>query len=83
GITVGAVINGFNVTGRHFSGSALDWLTPFPIFCGFALLVTYALLGSSWLIMKTEHQLHRKMCTITVYLAITLLMVNAIVSLWT
>lgn len=83
GITVGAVINGFNVTGRHFSGSALDWLTPFPIFCGFALLVTYALLGSSWLIMKTEHQLHRKMCTITVYLAITLLVVIAIVSLWT
>ncbi len=33
--------------------------------------------------MKTEHQLHRKMCTITVYLAITLLVVIAIVSLWT
>ncbi|GLX64567.1 MULTISPECIES: cytochrome d ubiquinol oxidase subunit II [Proteus] len=83
GVTVGAVINGFEVTGRSFSGSALDWLSPFPLFCGFALLITYALLGSSWLIMKTEHQLHRKMCSITVYLAIALLVAIAIVSLWT
>ncbi|OAT33217.1 cytochrome d ubiquinol oxidase subunit II [Proteus myxofaciens] len=83
GITVGAVINGFDVIERRFNGSALDWLTPFPVFCGFALLVTYALLGSSWLIMKTEHKLHRKMCSLTVYLAIILFIVIAIVSLWT
>lgn len=83
GIAVGALINGFEVTGRRFSGSALDWLAPFPLFCGFALLITYALLGSSWLIMKTEHQLHRQMCSITIYLAIALLVAIAIVSLWT
>jgi cytochrome d ubiquinol oxidase subunit II len=28
GVVVGAVINGFDVEGRRFVGSALDWLTP-------------------------------------------------------
>jgi cytochrome d ubiquinol oxidase subunit II len=32
----------------------LDWLTPFSLFTGFGLIVAYALLGSTWLIMKTE-----------------------------
>ncbi|PHM56827.1 cytochrome d ubiquinol oxidase subunit II [Xenorhabdus sp. KK7.4] len=83
GITVGAVINGFEITGRHFSGSALSWLAPFPLFCGFGLIIAYALLGSSWLIMKTEYRLHRKMCSLTVYLALALLAVIAVISIWT
>ncbi|WP_340609541.1 cytochrome d ubiquinol oxidase subunit II [Xenorhabdus bharatensis] len=83
GITVGAVINGFEVTGRHFSGSALSWLAPFPLFCGFGLIIAYALLGSSWLIMKTEYRLHRKMCSLTVYLALALLAIIAVISIWT
>jgi len=32
GIVVGAMINGFDVEGRRFAGSALDWLTPFNLF---------------------------------------------------
>ncbi|GAB1438825.1 cytochrome d ubiquinol oxidase subunit II [Providencia sp.] len=83
GITVGTVISGFQVTGRHFSGSPLAWLEPFPLFCGVGLVIAYALLGSSWLVMKTEQMLHRKMCSLTVYLAIALLIVIAIVSIWT
>ena len=34
GIVVGAMINGFDVEGRRFVGSSLDWFTPFNLFCG-------------------------------------------------
>lgn len=51
---VGAVINGFDVEGRRFVGSALDWLTPFNLFCGIGLVVAYTLLGTTWLIMKAK-----------------------------
>lgn len=37
----------FQVEGRTFSGSQLDWLTPFNLFCGVGLVVTYALLGAT------------------------------------
>ncbi|EGV5588072.1 cytochrome d ubiquinol oxidase subunit II [Salmonella enterica] len=46
GVVVGAVVSGFQVEGRTFSGSQLDWLTPFNLFCGVGLVVTYALLGA-------------------------------------
>lgn len=46
-VVVGAVINGFTVSGRAFSGGMFDWLTPFSLFCGFGLCVTYALLGAT------------------------------------
>ncbi|HBH15862.1 MAG TPA: ubiquinol oxidase subunit II, partial [Leclercia adecarboxylata] len=48
GIVVGAMINGFDVEGRRFAGSALDWLTPFNLFCGLGLMVAYTLLGTTW-----------------------------------
>ena len=54
GVVLGAVINGIPVVNRTYAGGALDWLTPFTLFCGFALVVAYALLGCTWLIMKTE-----------------------------
>jgi len=47
GIVVGAMINGFDVEGRRFAGSALDWLTPFNLFCGLGLMVAYTLLGTA------------------------------------
>ncbi|EPP0955805.1 cytochrome d ubiquinol oxidase subunit II [Cronobacter dublinensis] len=83
GIVVGAVINGFKVTGRAFSGSALDWLTPFNLFCGVGLVVAYALLGASWIVMKSENQLHQNMRRLARSLLLALLVVIAIISAWT
>jgi cytochrome d ubiquinol oxidase subunit II len=54
GVVVGAVINGFTVSGRAFSGGMFDWLTPFSLFCGLGLCVAYALLGATWLVMKAK-----------------------------
>jgi cytochrome d ubiquinol oxidase subunit II len=45
------------VEDRQYAGGAFDWLTPFSLMVGVALVAGYALLGSTWLIMKTEDQL--------------------------
>ena len=42
------------MTDSGYSGGGLDWLTPFSLFTGFGLVAAYALLGSTWLVMKTE-----------------------------
>jgi len=83
GIVLGSFIQGFQVEGRHFSGGSFDWLTPFSMLTGVALLFGYGLLGAGWLIIKTEGELQawaRKqgnICLIGVLAAILA------VSLWT
>jgi cytochrome d ubiquinol oxidase subunit II len=83
GAALGAFINGFSMTNGAFSGGALDWLSPFSIFTGLALLIAYALLGSTWLIMKTEGSLQRRMQALARPVTLALVVVIAIVSLWT
>ncbi|RAS23365.1 MULTISPECIES: cytochrome d ubiquinol oxidase subunit II [unclassified Pseudomonas] len=83
GVALGAFLEGFKVVDRHFAGGTLDWLTPFSLFCGIGLIVAYTLLGCTWLIMKTEGDLQLKMHDLARPLALVLLAVIGIVSLWT
>ncbi|WP_369988189.1 cytochrome d ubiquinol oxidase subunit II [Pseudomonas xanthosomatis] len=83
GVALGAFIEGFKVVDRKFVGGTLDWLTPFTLFSGLGLIVAYALLGCTWLIMKTEGPLQQKMHDLARPLALVLLAVIGIVSLWT
>lgn len=83
GVVVGAVLNGFPVVNRTFAGGPFDWLTPFTLFCGFGLLVAYALLGATWLVMKSEDPLQALMRRHARGLLLMLLAVMAIISLWT
>ena len=54
GLVLGAFVQGFQVEGRQFAGGAFDFLTPFSVFVGLALVCGYGLLGTGWLILKTE-----------------------------
>lgn len=83
GVALGAFIEGFKVVDRKFVGGTLDWLTPFTLFSGLGLIVAYTLLGCTWLIMKTEGPLQQKMHDVARPLALVLLAVIGIVSLWT
>jgi cytochrome d ubiquinol oxidase subunit II len=83
GVMLGAFINGFEVRGRAYGGGLFDWLTPFSVFAGIGLLIGYALLGTTWLVMKTEGELQQRMRKIGQPLTIALLVAIAIVSLWT
>ncbi|MBD1554984.1 cytochrome d ubiquinol oxidase subunit II [Pseudomonas typographi] len=83
GVALGAFIDGIPVVERHYAGGALAWLTPFSLFCGLGLIAAYALLGSTWLIMKTEGPLQARMYQVTKPLILVLLAVVGVVSLWT
>ncbi|MBM1171534.1 cytochrome d ubiquinol oxidase subunit II [Microvirga arabica] len=54
GITLGALLQGIAVEGRSYAGGWWDWITPFSLLVGVSLVVGYALLGATWLVMKTE-----------------------------
>jgi cytochrome d ubiquinol oxidase subunit II len=60
GIALGAILQGVHVEGRHYAGGWWDWLTPFSLLTGLALIVGYALLGATWLVLKTENELRDK-----------------------
>jgi cytochrome d ubiquinol oxidase subunit II len=54
GMALGALVQGITVSGRSYGGGNWDWLTPFSLLTAVALVVGYAMLGATWLIMKTE-----------------------------
>lgn len=83
GVSLGAFLNGFQMEGTRYTGSAMDWISPFAIFTGLGLLVAYALLGATWLIVKTEGPLHDRLVQLARPLMYALLAVIVVISLWT
>jgi len=62
GAALGALLQGIEIDegARSFAGHWLDWLSPFSVLTGLALMVGYALLGAAWLVLKTEGALNRR-----------------------
>ena len=61
GIALGALVQGIEVANRAYAGGWWDWLTPFSVLTGLAVAIGYALLGATWLVMKTEGSLQHRM----------------------
>ncbi len=61
GITLGALVQGIPVEDRLYAGAQWDWLTPFSVLTGVALVIGYALLGATWLNMKTTGGIQHQM----------------------
>ncbi len=83
GVVLGMFVQGFTVTGRAFTGTSFDWLAPFPLVTGAGLVAGYVLLGSAWLVMKTEGALQtwaRRCATLAL---VAMLAFIAVVSIWT
>jgi len=83
GVTLGSFIEGIPVRDGSFAGDPLAWLSPFPLFVGVGLVVAYALLGSTWLVMKTGGTLHERMRRASARLALALVAVIGVISVWT
>jgi cytochrome d ubiquinol oxidase subunit II len=83
GVMLGALVQGIKVSGRAYAGGWLDWLTPFSLLTGVALVCGYALLGATWLIFKTEWATQRRAYALARPLAPLMLALIAAVSLWT
>ncbi len=54
GMILGAFVRGVEVEGRSFAGGAFDWLNAYSVMTGVAVVFGYALLGATWLVMKTD-----------------------------
>ncbi len=83
GVSLGAFINGFATADGAYSGGLLDWLTPFSLFTGVGLIAAYALLGATWLVLKTEGPLQQRMRALARPIVLVILGFIVIVSLWT
>ena len=83
GIALGALVQGIEVTGRVYSGGWFDWLTPFSVLTGVAVVVGYALLGATWLVLKTEGDLQVQMRGYAWWLGAATLGLIGIVSIFT
>lgn len=82
GVALGTLVQGIDIEGRAYAGGWFDWLTPFSLMTGVAVVVGYALLGATWLVMKTEGELHdiaRRYAWIS---AIGTMVLIGVVSLW-
>jgi len=83
GVVLGGFLQGIDVQNKAFAGGALDWFAPFPLFTGLAMLAGYALLASTWLIMKTEGRMAEQARGWAKWLLLVVLVIMVIISLWT
>jgi len=83
GVAMGALVQGIPVVGRAYSGGWWDWLSPFSLLTGLALVVGYALLGATWLMLKTDGHVAQQASRAARVLGIALLGLIVVVSLWT
>jgi cytochrome bd ubiquinol oxidase subunit II len=83
GVVLGSLLQGIKIVDGHFVGGAFDWLSPFSVFCGLGLLVTYATLGCGWLIFKVDGNLQQQMYALMKPISIVLLGAISIASGWT
>jgi cytochrome bd ubiquinol oxidase subunit II len=83
GVALGALVQGIPVSDRAYAGGWWDWLTPFSILTGVALLVGYALLGATWLNLKTTGELQERARRFAWMAGLGTLALIGIVSLWT
>jgi cytochrome d ubiquinol oxidase subunit II len=83
GAILGGLIQGIRVDNGAYVGGTFDWATPFAALCAFGVLVGYALLGATWLVMKTEGKVAERARGQAKLLLFAVLVFMAIVSLWT
>ncbi len=82
GIALGALVQGIHIENRQYAGGWWDWLTPFSVLTGLAVVVGYGLLGATWLNLKTSGALQAKARRLAIYAGVGTLVLIGAVSLW-
>jgi cytochrome d ubiquinol oxidase subunit II len=83
GVILGGLIQGITTANGEFAGGAFDWATRFSVMCGLGVVAGYALLGATWLLIRTEGEVADRARELAKWLLLTVLGFMAIVSLWT
>jgi cytochrome bd ubiquinol oxidase subunit II len=58
GLILGGFIQGVAVENDRFAGGPFDWFTPYTLLVAAGVVAGYALLGGTWLMLKTKDNLH-------------------------
>ncbi|MCD9095493.1 cytochrome d ubiquinol oxidase subunit II [Luteimonas fraxinea] len=82
GVILGALVEGMALEEGKYAGGVLDWFSPFSMLTGAAVVFGYALLGSGWLILKTEGRLQQMARTLTRPLVLVVAAFMGLVSAW-
>ena len=83
GIALGALVQGIKVDGRAYGGGCWDWLTPFSVLTGIAVVIGYGLLGATWLNLKTHGELQAHARRIALWTGGITVALIGVVSIWT
>jgi cytochrome d ubiquinol oxidase subunit II len=83
GFTLGGILTGIKVSGGHFAGGPLDWLNPFSVMVGTALVPGYIMLGSTYLIIKTRGAVQERAYRQALWSGLIVLGFMAVVTVWT
>jgi cytochrome d ubiquinol oxidase subunit II len=82
GVILGALVEGMPLQEGKYVGGAFDWFSPFSKLTGAAVVFGYALLGSTWLVLKTEGRLQAMARTMTRPLVLVVVVFMGLVSAW-
>ena len=82
GVILGALVEGMPLNGGKYLHGAFGWFSPFSMLTGVALVFGYALLGSTWLILKTEGRMQLVARSLTRPLVLVVVAFMGLVSAW-
>ena len=82
GLVLGKFVQGFEIEGTRYVGGPFAWVSPFTVMTALALILGYALLGSTWLIIKAPGELERWARRASKRLLLSVVLAIALISAW-
>jgi cytochrome d ubiquinol oxidase subunit II len=82
GLVLGAYVRGIEVENNQYAGGTFDWLSGFSVAVGIALVLGYALLGATWVVMKTRGDLQAWARLQARWLTLAVIAGMVVVSVW-
>jgi cytochrome d ubiquinol oxidase subunit II len=83
GLILGALVEGMPLKGgKYVHEAAFAWFSPFSMLTGVAVVFGYALLGATWLILKTQGRVQRIAFDLTRPLMLGVIAFMLLVSSW-
>jgi cytochrome d ubiquinol oxidase subunit II len=83
GLVLGGYLSGTKVVGTAFAGGPFDWLNPFSVMVGLALIAGYILLGSTYAVIKTTGAVQERAYHQAYWSALLVAAFMIVVSIWT
>lgn len=82
GVILGALVEGMPLKGGKYLEGAFAWFSPFSMLTGIAVVFGYALLGATWIVLKTEGRTQRIAFDLTRPLMLGVIAFMLLVSAW-